>query len=104
MNTKKAIKIIRKQGNYVHQIGRDKYIISDSKIPQPYDREYDGRDLVNYAKIYTSEGQKTSIKRDLKYADKRKNRSATRQALSGENYDLFFFNKKAKQDDIWYWD
>lgn len=69
-----------------------------------YSANYSGRELVNFARIWTSEGQNTPTKKLVKEFDKKKNRQATRQAIHHKNYDKIPQNEKVKQEDVWNWD
>lgn len=101
MDTKAAIKILRKEG-YIITGKKDNWIINYPKWGNP-DTSSD-RELCNLAKEFTSEGNRTNIKKNTKWDRHKTNRAKTRELLGKENYDDFPSNGLAKDSDPWSWD
>lgn len=100
MNVEKAIKILRQKGYRVTKIDG----LWEVCYPKYSPDFYTDRELINLARIYTSEGQRTPIKANIKYYRHRDNRHHTKQDLAHGEYDNFYFNKLRKDSNIWDWD
>ena len=69
-------------------------------------RNYTSRELIKFAKIYTSENKRSSTdKGNLKHFNDAINRRETRDLLAKEEYDKIpDKNNLTKKEDPWKWD
>jgi len=100
MSTREAVKILKDQGYFVDKVNGIFYI----KYPTMTSEAMSAREVIKIAKIYTSEGQRNNIKKNVKQQRHERNRAKTRQLIEKEEFDAFYYNKLAKDDDIWNWD
>lgn len=100
MNVKKALKILKSKGYQFQKIDGQWFMIGDWGEPYPYD----DRALINFAREFTSEGQRTPVKSNVKSVGKRKERQRVREALAHDRYDDIPLKKPIHKEDIWNWD
>jgi hypothetical protein len=104
MGIKEAIKIVERELQYcVKKIDKKTYSVGESKYPSDSDFIYTARELINLAKIWTSEGRRVLDKESLKLFDRKRNRQKTNQAIHHEEFDKFPKGKIYKED-VWSWD
>lgn len=97
MNTKEALKILKEQGYSFEVCGKKYY-----QLPGYY--EYSARQLIKWAKCYTSEHKfNTAWKSPLKEFRHRKNRAKTKDDIHHERFDNFGKGLR-KDEDPWNWD
>jgi hypothetical protein len=99
MDTNQALKILKDGGFKIEKSGKN-YIYRTSIG----DFLYSPRELVNFARTYTSEGQRLSFKKNVKTYSNKKNRTQTREDIHHERFENFDYNKPRKKDNIWNWD
>jgi uncharacterized protein with WD repeat len=107
MNTAKAIQHLKKSMSYIHSIELiGKNLFKIKYATSVLDGEIiTARELIKLAKTYSSENnQNTALKKNIKRFDKKKNHTATRDALKTEEFDKIPQNGKVKSHDIWNWD
>ena len=119
MNTKEAIKILKRENYLVEELENGKFHVLypcenelrtlPANVPTKNIKYwlniFTGRELVKLAREYTSENnRRTAIKKDVKHFDHRKNRNATRQAIVNNKLDKIPQNGKVKEEDVWSWD
>lgn len=111
MNTKDAIKHLKSIGYFVEPLFPNRYKIrriGQSDLPWVIQDSYSARELVKFAKCYSSENnQSSAIKKNIKKFDKSKARAKTRNLLASkdeEKLDEFGPNAKIKSEDRWNWD
>jgi len=110
MNVQESIKHLQRIGYVVEKHLGGKYKIhriGQSEFPDIENFFYSQRDLIKYAKVFSSENnQNSAIKRRIKKFDNSKNRAATRALLkkNEETIDSFGPNAKLKREDRWNWD
>ena len=110
MNTQDAIKHLKSIGFFVENFGKNYKIrrIGRSETPWSAQDFYTARELIKFAKSYSSENnQNTALKNNLKTFDKSKNRAKTRNLTSvkdEEKLDEFGPNAKIKRENRWNWD
>lgn len=113
MNTEEAIKILRREGytvtpeeNLGDKRGQPRYIVDrEFNLPNGKPFFYTARELIKWAKCYTSENNRTTaMKRNIKKYDRIKNRRATKKAIKEERWDDIPLNGKVKEEDSWNWD
>jgi uncharacterized protein with WD repeat len=107
MNTAEAIQHLKKSMSYLHSIDPiGKNLFKIKYATSVIDGEMiTARELIKLAKTYSSENnQNTALKKNLKRFDKKKNHTATRDALKTEQFDKIPQHGKVSQDNIWNWD
>lgn len=115
-NTENAINRLRKLGWVVtkvgdkwnvHRIGSKEYCYPPDHIGPPIDMLKTDRELIKFAKCYSSENnQNTALKKNLKDHNG-KERTYTRNILNSKKDDIDDFlnlDKNEKREDIWTWD
>lgn len=65
---------------------------------------YTDREIIKFAREYTSERTQTPIKKNVKEFDRRGNRAKTKELLHHEKYEDIPQNDKVHKEDIWGWD
>lgn len=119
MNLKEAIEILKRKNYIVTQIG-DKYRVKEPCTPNEprfvkftsikklidiNNKILSSRELIKWAKIYTSDNnQETKLKSLVKFCDHRKNRRKTRQLIKHELYDRIPSKKNVHKENIRNWD
>lgn len=99
MNVQSALKILLEQGYRIEKLEDGNYswnLITENEILTP-------RQIIKIARNYTSYGNRSSTKEDLKYFDKRRNRQKTNQAIIHEEFDKFS-KGKIHNENVWDWD
>jgi hypothetical protein len=107
MNTAEAIQHLKKVVSYIHSIEPiGKNLFKIKYAAWVIDEEMiTARKLIKWAKAYSSENnQNTALKKNLKRFDKKKNHTATRDALKTEEFDKIPQHGKVSQDNYWNWD
>lgn len=94
--------------NLLNEIGFNIEIVDGRYVNKQYaplnDEFLTERELIKWARIYSSEGQRTPIKRNVKEFRHRNNRAKTREDIHRENFDSFSQGELRKDEDIWNWD
>lgn len=102
MNLEKALKILK--GEWHTFVKTAKGYVQEHDFMAQYEYIYTPRKIINWAKLYTSEGQRLNIKQKVKQERKEKNRHHTKQDIHHERFENFSKNKLRKDGDIWNWD
>ena len=98
----KAFKVM----NLLNEIGFNIELVDGKFVSfnQGYEEILSDRQVIKWARIYSSEGQRTPIKRNVKEFRHRNNRAKTREDIHRENFDSFSQGELRKDEDIWNWD
>ena len=101
MNTERAVKILKKNAYKVQYHGNDNWSVKGYNWSEWY--SYKTRELINFAKSFTSNSKSRAKKMVKKFSDK-KNRAATRSAINTSQTENLNSNMPAKTEDVWSWD
>lgn len=104
MNLEESIAILKREGWIINHDPLNKCFL----LKRPgwiEDSIYSYSDLVSLARGYTSDDlRNTKIKKAVKTFTHKKNRAATKQKISHENWDDIPSKDFTKSDNIWNWD
>lgn len=107
MNVKKAIETLLKYKSQrgiqsIEKVGNKYHVKYNFTIlGAPSIHEYSARELIKFARVYTSDNeQHTAIKTSLK-TNSKKNRTKVRDAIKTESFDDIPQNGEMFKDDIW---
>jgi hypothetical protein len=107
MHTPEAIRILKKRLSYIHSIepiGKNLYKVKYAAWFVD-DEDMTSRQLIKWAKVHTADSkQNTAIKSNIKHYDHHKNRTATRDAIKTENFDIIPQGNKVVAENPWNWD
>ena len=101
MDTKKAVKILRKTGHKVERVN-EKWRVKYPLWSCPKDGLSD-RELISLARIFSSDNTEAPNMRVKKYGH-RINRRRTKDLLDKEKWDQIPPEKPVYKEDVWNWD
>ena len=99
MNVEQSLKILRGRNIHVRGTQNNWEVVGRYKLKLMSDRQ-----LINYAREFTSERNRTQVKATVKKFTHRGNRSRTRQWIEKRQYDRFTNQHLAYVEDEWAWD
>lgn len=117
MTTQEATKLLFQNGIKVLKLSKNLYSVSyvngqpwenrrgaTSWWPNTLENEWTGREIVKLARAYTDSNQQTSLHKNVKKFSNDKDRTATRDAIQTENFDVIPSKKRTKAADPWAFD